>query len=455
MSVVEIYTDGGCREIADRLHAGWGVHIVDGDRILQGRGDASIDMDGNKYPVTNNVGELRAFIEAAKKTLESGWKSVTFNVDSQYVIKGTEKFVIGWEKNGWITTQGTEVKNKPLWEIVIDLKAKLNEAGVNWSFKWVKGHSGIPGNEAADALATAGITFSTNGMQDLWETKSPEEPKKKVKVPAISGLVLGKRWIFVTDNEEAESASKKELGGLTPYMFADFEDNDELAGKYLGKPNAAATYSIVATKENIAYLDLVKETQNKLSAGKLKMPVMGQLDKIHNKKNLTEIVTHDANCLGNSKGCVSLWNDAFLTRLCSPALLSSFALRYLNSLWDRLVMYKRDGVNEDAIDITDELFKKNDKGKYVLHDFITSQTKAIKVKLGHIDRPYTLTLTLGIDIPARNELNRLAKQSTESLKVYVQREQIEARSFRHYQLIESDGDLAIYQAVHSAFKPVP
>ena len=52
----------------------------------------------------------------------------------------------------WKTATKKPVKNKELWK---ELDGLVQQHVVKW--KWVKGHSGNPGNERADQLANKGI----------------------------------------------------------------------------------------------------------------------------------------------------------------------------------------------------------------------------------------------------------------------------------------------------------
>ena len=58
----------------------------------------------------------------------------------------------GWKRKGWMTASKQPVKNKDLWQ-ALDEQCQRHE--VTW--KWVKGHAGIEGNEIADELANQGI----------------------------------------------------------------------------------------------------------------------------------------------------------------------------------------------------------------------------------------------------------------------------------------------------------
>jgi ribonuclease HI len=65
------------------------------------------------------------------------------------VKNGITKWIINWKKNGWMTSQGTPVKNKELWIQIDTLRTKMKM--IDW--RWVKAHNGHPQNEAVDTLA--------------------------------------------------------------------------------------------------------------------------------------------------------------------------------------------------------------------------------------------------------------------------------------------------------------
>lgn len=77
---------------------------------------------------------------------------VDLYTDSQYVRKGITEWMTGWKRNGWKTAARKPVKNEDLWR-TLDEEVARHE--VKWH--WVKGHSGVPDNERADALANLGI----------------------------------------------------------------------------------------------------------------------------------------------------------------------------------------------------------------------------------------------------------------------------------------------------------
>ena len=63
-----------------------------------------------------------------------------------------ESWIHSWKRNGWQTASKKPVKNEDLWK---QLDEQVKRHQVTWT--WVKGHSGHPENERADALANLGV----------------------------------------------------------------------------------------------------------------------------------------------------------------------------------------------------------------------------------------------------------------------------------------------------------
>jgi ribonuclease HI len=137
---VIIYTDGACR--GNPGPGGWGAILLYGDKEKE--------LCGGEPETTNNRMELMAAI-VALETLNSPCQ-VVLTTDSKYVMDGITQWMANWKKRGWKTASKQPVKNVDLWQ---RLDAAVQRHDIDW--RWVKGHSGHPGNERADALANRGI----------------------------------------------------------------------------------------------------------------------------------------------------------------------------------------------------------------------------------------------------------------------------------------------------------
>ncbi len=146
MSEVTIYTDGACR--GNPGPGGWGVLMLAGkkEKTLQGADPET----------TNNRMEIQAAIEALN-VLKRRCRVILYT-DSKYVKDGINEWLPNWKTRGWKTSNRKPVKNEDLWR---ELDRLVADHDVDW--RWVKGHSGVAGNERADELANEAIDAMLNG----------------------------------------------------------------------------------------------------------------------------------------------------------------------------------------------------------------------------------------------------------------------------------------------------
>ena len=140
MSGIEIYTDGACR--GNPGPGGWAALL-----LFNG---SEKELAGAEVLTTNNRMELTAVIralEALKRPVQA-----RIYTDSQYVRRGILEWVPAWKARDWRTADRKPVKNQDLWER-LDALAAAHQ--LEWH--WVRGHSGVPGNERVDQLANQAI----------------------------------------------------------------------------------------------------------------------------------------------------------------------------------------------------------------------------------------------------------------------------------------------------------
>ena len=140
MKKVEIYTDGACS--GNPGPGGWGA-------ILR-YGDHEKELSGADAATTNNRMEMMAAI-AALESLTFPCE-VDVYTDSNYLRQGITEWIFNWKRKGWRTADNKPVKNDDLWKRLDKITT-----GHRIRWHWVKGHSGHPENERADALARNAI----------------------------------------------------------------------------------------------------------------------------------------------------------------------------------------------------------------------------------------------------------------------------------------------------------
>lgn len=137
---VEIFTDGACK--GNPGPGGWGV-------LLRYKGQEK-ELYGGERHTTNNRMELMAAIKGLQALTRPC--SVDVFTDSQYLKKGMINWMPTWKLKGWRNSKKEPIKNVDLWQLLDEL-ASFHQ--IKWH--WIKGHSGHPENDLADALANKAI----------------------------------------------------------------------------------------------------------------------------------------------------------------------------------------------------------------------------------------------------------------------------------------------------------
>jgi ribonuclease HI len=138
---IVVFCDGAAK--GNPGPGGWGVVIATPDGRV-------IEKGGAATHTTNNKMELTAAIQALR-TIEDVDGVVAMHTDSTYVIKGVREWIWAWRRRDWKTAAGTDVLNRDLWQTLDALVSARGKGGVDWHY--VRGHSGIPGNERVDTIA--------------------------------------------------------------------------------------------------------------------------------------------------------------------------------------------------------------------------------------------------------------------------------------------------------------
>ncbi|PDT47305.1 ribonuclease HI [Sinorhizobium fredii] len=145
--MINIYTDGACEP--NPGVGGWAFVVFDA------QGSETVIRNGGVVSTTNNIMEMTGVLAALEYAKATGLpaKEARIYSDSQYVVKGCNEWRHGWAKKGW-TRGKNALANAELWQAI----AAAHDA-FPCQIIWVRGHSGIPGNERADELAEKGRAY--------------------------------------------------------------------------------------------------------------------------------------------------------------------------------------------------------------------------------------------------------------------------------------------------------
>lgn len=141
----KIYTDGSSK--GNPGLGGWAIVIFADNQYITHRA-------GYELNVTNNRMELTAILTALKyakniiRSLDENEEIIIYS-DSAYCVNAINIWIHNWVNNNWTRDKGKEIKNLDLFKDIYNL---YYDGADNISIKKVSGHSGILGNELADAL---------------------------------------------------------------------------------------------------------------------------------------------------------------------------------------------------------------------------------------------------------------------------------------------------------------
>jgi len=146
-SSLQIFTDGSFD--VELRRGGWAYVVMDGDKTIH-------SAHGTSDGVSNNTFEVMAVLEALSWLDASALNhAVLLLSDSAHVIDGCNRSRAIWRNNGWRRidphpgARRRKIPDMQLWQQLDTILIRNPDVTVSWC----KAHSGIAGNEQADALA--------------------------------------------------------------------------------------------------------------------------------------------------------------------------------------------------------------------------------------------------------------------------------------------------------------
>ncbi|RSL52508.1 hypothetical protein CEP54_010858 [Fusarium duplospermum] len=168
-----IYTDGAClRNGQTDPSAGWAFVFKPSTICKSGTVSGRLEYYGpfnDHYAQTNNRAELRAVLAALRfrSWADEGFTTLVVATDFEYVAKGATEWAYQWVRNLWMSSHNEEVKNRDLWELLLEEFERLSEGGVKVEFWRIPREM----NEVADRAAKQAAEFEGQGrFYDMMDT---------------------------------------------------------------------------------------------------------------------------------------------------------------------------------------------------------------------------------------------------------------------------------------------
>lgn len=100
---------------------------------------------------TNNKEELKAILHVFELAAADPNNQYIIYSDSSYAVNIINNWIFTWVKNNWINSKGKTIENL---DLIQTLYKYVTINFFNCQVRKITGHTGIIGNELADALAT-------------------------------------------------------------------------------------------------------------------------------------------------------------------------------------------------------------------------------------------------------------------------------------------------------------
>lgn len=467
-----VYTDGGCRP--SKGFGGWGMHgyIYSDQAPKKGTGNTRQYLTDEGYlpkvgtekiaevkplhyldgygsfsqEVTNNIAEITAAARAAEYLCKYDLKKVNILTDSEQVIKAATNWIDIWKSNNWIKSDGLPVANRDHWETLDKNIQALKGKGTEVTFKWVRGHNGNDGNERADQFATMGVLNSIEGTH-----------RNEIDLQPADGYWSKShdRNRFIT-HRSLYFISREETIVPGEYYMGNHGKHDEL----LAKRAADGCYAYVRVKEPDPVIEMARMRQIKACEGNenifiLKLTKLFSNEVYNDMMKWGDVCLYRKNTNPRQRGYLNLYylDKEVVTEQLNPPLIAIRAIESVNVLKGLLLAWQSNDPNIHSTDITHHFFAPDEKKNNRLKDTFVSGFTSLKIAVANFTgNEDEVELTLGIDIPERNTLKRLEKD-TPKLTVITWKESTEM--YRYATVIQCKEDIGIWAGMYSNFKIVP
>lgn len=467
---IVLYTDGSFRH----KRCGWGIHgytytnepykvIPTVGWKVTPEGYASKTSPDDALTPTSVIegfgniegrgSNILAEIVALQKGLEflaahPEFETATIRTDSEYAIKTLTTYLPKWRSANWRKSDGSEAAHVELWKEVDRVYQEVMTRK-SFTLKHVKGHEGEYGNEAADTMARLG---SGEIGAYHWSTRPYDDYIASFKNDTYHPLIQRSRLVFNVGGEERPGVYYNYRLGKSGKASTRPEDSmlEKLrkSEAYLGAWLADQTFSVIRLDEPEPMIEKAlavhraEFARNTIDIGVLRV------DTLYGKEMLATFdrLGRDAVSAYQADRALINHKDDCLTRTLTPPQRAYDAVTEFVRLERHLDEYLADTLAASCIkvDLSSTVFESHQKSEKAKVTW--SAAKAIdKAKFLDVTIPAIdgkVRLLMGVDIPDRNALNRLAGPDTK-VEVLVW---TEGKRYYYEVVVIAPGCTAIYSS---------
>lgn len=417
--------------------------------------DHVIELYGSIDKGKVNACELQAMIRAFQLITITRPTQAAIIADSEYTLRCLMQYCNKWQKNGWQTQDGP-VKNLALVQLMWTLYNDILHAGVTrLMFSHVYSHTGDPGNEAADALATRGkircralqrkdvATATREFTETVMRIQPLTEQKAQAKTMVASRLYEQRYWYGLCNR------GARDWGPLLePYHVYLLGDHGKMSEpEMIGVELATSSIAAFIARQAEPVFDGLQRMLHEEYFDGVSRVTLGYLPHITKKDRYAKLLA-DLPTMVFPAGDRQLMSDdgAVLMEKLSPTWNG---YRLVDEL-ERLVRLGEEFlVSPETLvltDVTDQILERHDNGKKVewkprSNINPPNGTVKLKVRAKLKGAEYDEVICkLGTDIPSRNTLAAIAGEET---RVYVITIRTSGSSYLYYGLVHCPEGLLV------------
>ena len=176
---IELYTDGASKNNPGASGLAYLIRYwiddsegdMPKDNFIEGSQGFRLSTN-NRMEIMAGIYGLQKIIECINQGMIDKCTQINLLSDSEYFCKAVnQRWLQKWVQNNWMTSgfKGAapkSVKNKDLWEQILELQETLQSMGIVLVLTHIKGHNGHEFNERVDKLAVAASNDNTNHLID-------------------------------------------------------------------------------------------------------------------------------------------------------------------------------------------------------------------------------------------------------------------------------------------------
>lgn len=151
---VFVYVDGSCISSRHGPVGGYGVYVNHVDYSV------SISEPLPSVAQSSQFAEIKGLNSALELVWAMRPRHATIVSDSQYAVNGYNKWMEGWEENGWTRANGEALAHKGNWQLIAEYPSNFRVRKMNVEVCWAPRNSN--GDHArADELAKLGCSMNS------------------------------------------------------------------------------------------------------------------------------------------------------------------------------------------------------------------------------------------------------------------------------------------------------